>query len=176
MGSLYSGIYIHGLVQLSSLVRSKRHGTACAIGPKGKARTLGLRAPWGPYIQEVIYMGWVQLSFLVRPKRHGTVCAIGPKGEVRTIGPPAPSVPKAKLGHSVCVRHGVLIFRKLCTWVGFNYSSWLGPKDTEPRALSVPKAKLGHSVCVRHGVFILRKLYTWVGFNYPLWFGSKGAE
>ena len=43
---------------------------ACTIGPKGEARTLGLRAPWGPYIQEIIYMGWVQLSFLVRPKNN----------------------------------------------------------------------------------------------------------
>merc|ERR1711895_128836 len=92
-------------VQLSSLVRSKRHGTACAIGPKGEARTLGLRAPWCPYIQEVIYMGWVQLSSLVRHKRHVTACAIGPKGEARTLGLRAASVPKTKLGHSDRVRH-----------------------------------------------------------------------
>ena len=46
-------------------------------------------------------------------------------------------VPKAKLGHLVCVRHGVLIFRKLYTWVGFNYPPWLGPKDTELCASSV---------------------------------------
>ena len=94
-----------GWVQLSSLVRSKRHGTACAIGHKGKARIFGLRAPWGPYIQEVIDMGWVQISSLVRSKRHGTACAIGPKGEARTLGPRTPSVPKVKLGHSVRVRH-----------------------------------------------------------------------
>ena len=53
------GPYIHkvkymGWVQLSSLVRPKRHGIACAIGPKGEARILGPRAPSGPYIQEVI--------------------------------------------------------------------------------------------------------------------------
>merc|ERR1712041_21408 len=137
-------------VQLSSLVRSKKHGIACAIGPKGEARTLGPHAPSGPYIQEFIYMGWVQLSSLVRPKKHRTACAIGPKGEARTLGPHAPSVPKAKLGHSVRVRHLVLIFRKLYTWVGFNYPPWLGPKNTEPRAPWVPKAKLGHSDCVRH--------------------------
>merc|ERR1712175_1888 len=71
------------------------------LGPKDTE----LRAPWGPYIQEVIYMGWVQLSFLVRPKRHGTACAIGPKGEARTLGPRAPSVPKAKLGHRDHVCH-----------------------------------------------------------------------
>ena len=122
----------------------------CAIGPKGKARTLGLHAPLGLYIQEVIYMGWVQLSSLGRPKRHGTVCIIGPKGEARTLGLRVSLVPKAKLGHSVRVRHRVLIFRKLYTWVGFNYPPWLGPKNTEPRAPSVPKAKLGHSARVRH--------------------------
>ena len=83
-------------------------------------------------------MGWVQLSPLVRPKRDGTACAIGQKVEARTLGPCAPSVPKAKLGHSVCVHHGVLIFRKLNTWVGFNYHPWLGPKDMELRAPSVP--------------------------------------
>merc|ERR1712089_943 len=94
-----------GWVQLSSLVRPKRHGTACTIGPKGEARTMGPRAPSGPYIQEVIYMGWVQLSSLVRAKRDGTACAIGPKGEARTLGPRAPSVQKAKLGHSDRVRH-----------------------------------------------------------------------
>merc|ERR1711867_222370 len=128
---------------LSSLVRPKRHRTACAIGPKGEARTHGSHVPSGPYIQEVIYMGWVQLSSLVMSKRQGTACTIGPKGEARTLGPRAPSVPKAKLGHSVCMCHGVLIFRKLYTWVEFNYPPWLGPKDTEPRASSVPKAKLG---------------------------------
>ena len=62
----------------------------CAIGPKGEARTLGLRVTLGPYIQEVMYMGWVQLSSLVRAKKYGTACAIGPKGEARTLGPCAP--------------------------------------------------------------------------------------
>merc|ERR1711867_323841 len=90
------------------------------------------------------------ITSLVRPKRHGTVCAIGPKGKARTLGPRAPLVPKAKLGHSVCVCHGVLIFRKLYTWVGFNHPPWLGPKDTELRTPLVPKAKLGHSARVRH--------------------------
>ena len=37
-----------GWVQLSFLVRAKRQGTACGIGPKGEARTLGLRAPLVP--------------------------------------------------------------------------------------------------------------------------------
>ena len=69
-----------GWVQLSSLVRAKRHVTACAIGPKGEARRLGPCAPSVSYIQEVVYMGWVEVSFLVRVKRHGTACAIGPKG------------------------------------------------------------------------------------------------
>ena len=32
-----------GLVQLLSLVTDKRHGSACAIVPKGKAITLGVR-------------------------------------------------------------------------------------------------------------------------------------
>ena len=63
-----------GWVQLSSLVRPKIHGTTCDIGPKDEART------------------------------HGTTCAIGPQGEAKTLGPRAPSVPKAKLGHSDCVR------------------------------------------------------------------------
>ena len=85
---------------------------------------------------------------MVRHKRHGTACAIGPKGEARTLGPCAPSVPKAKLGHSVCVHHRVLIFRKLYTWVRFNNPPWLGPKDTELRVPLVPKAKLGHRKCV----------------------------
>ena len=69
-----------GWVQLSSLVRPKRHGTVCAIGPKCEARTLGLRAPWCPYIQKVIYM----VGFKYKPW-------LDPKDtELR-----APSVPKA---------------------------------------------------------------------------------
>ena len=104
-----------GWVQLSSLVRSKRHGTACAIGPKGEASTLGLRASWGPYIQKVIYM----VGFKYNPW-------LGPKD----TEPRALLVPKVKLGHSVCVCHGVLIFRKLYKWVWFNYLPWLGPKNT----------------------------------------------
>ena len=31
-----------------------------------------------------------------------------------------PLVPKVQLGHSNCVHHQVLIFRKLRTWAGFN--------------------------------------------------------
>ena len=67
-----------------------------------------------------------------------------PCGYVTVIrwGTRANTVYQAKLGHSVCVHHGVLIFRKLYTWVVFNYPPWLGPKDTEPRAPLVPKAKL----------------------------------
>ena len=118
-------------------------------------------------------MGWVQLSSLVKSKRHGTACAIGLKGEARTLGLRAPSVPKAKLGHSVCVHHGVLIFRKLYTWVGFNYPPWLGPKVTEPCASLVPKVKLGYTDRVHHLVFIFRKLFALVGFNYPPWLGPK---
>ena len=82
-------------------------------------------------------MGCVQLSSLVRPKRHGNAYAIGPKGEARTLELRAPLVTKAKLGHLVCMFHGVLIFRNLYTWVGFNYPSWLGPKDMESRGPSV---------------------------------------
>ena len=100
-------------------------------------------------------MGWVQLSSLVRPKRQGTACVIGPKGEARIHGPRASSVPRAKLGHSDHVRHRVFIFRKLFTWVGFNYHPWLGPKDTKLRASLVPKAKIGYTDRVRHR------------FNYP---------
>merc|ERR1711873_144074 len=85
--------------------RSYDTWTACAIGTKGEARTLGLRAPSGPYIHELKYMGWVQLSSLVRPKIHGTACAIGPTGEARTLRPRVPSVQKVKLGHSDRVRH-----------------------------------------------------------------------
>ena len=67
---------------------------------------------------------------------------------VNRWGMRANTVYQAKLGHSVCVHHGVLIFRKLYIWVGFNYSPWLGHKDTELRAPSVLKAKLGHSARV----------------------------
>ena len=95
-------------------------------------------------------MGWVQLSSLVMAKRHGIACTISPKGKGRTLGLHAPSVQKAKLGYSVRVCHPVLIFRKMYTWVVFNYPPWLWPKDTEPRASLVPKAKLGHSARVRH--------------------------
>ena len=144
-----------GWVQLSSLVRPERHGTVCIIGPKGKARIHGLHVSSGLYIQEVIYMGWVQLSSLVRPKRQGTACVIGPKGEARIHGPYVSSVPKVKLGHSDHVRHRVFIFRKLFTWVGFNYHPWLGPKDTKLRASLVPKAKIGYTDRVHHR------------FNYP---------
>ena len=56
-------------------------------------------------------MGCVKLSSLVRAKRHGNACAICPKGEASTLGLRAPLVPKAKLGHSDCVRHRVFIFR-----------------------------------------------------------------
>ena len=48
------------------------------------------------------------------------------------------------------MRHQVLIFTKLNTWVGCNYHTWLCPKDTELRAPSVPKAKLGQFDYVRH--------------------------
>ena len=166
-------------VQPSSLVRSKRHGTACAIGHKGEARILSLHAPWGPYIQEVIYMGSVQLSSLVRPKRHGTACVISPKGEARTLGPRAPSVPKAKLGHLVRYAIGpkgeARILGLRAPWGPYIqeviYMGWVQlsslvrskrhgtacaicPKG-EARTLGlraplVPKAKLGHLVCVQH--------------------------
>ena len=69
---------------------------------------------------------------------------------VNRWGTRANTVYQAKLGHSVCVHHGVLIFRKLYTWVGFNYPPWLVPKDTELRAPSVTKVKLGHLARVCH--------------------------
>ena len=92
-----------GWVQLSFLVRAKRHGTACAIGPKCEVRTLGLRAPFVSYIEEVVYMGWVLLSSLVRAKRHGSACAIGPKGKARTLGVRVRLITNLKLGHTACV-------------------------------------------------------------------------
>ena len=55
-----------------------------------------------------------------------------------------PSVPKAKLGHSNCVRHRVILPLVMAI-LGFLTIPWLGPKDTEPHASSVPKAKLGHT-------------------------------
>ena len=73
------------------------------------------------------------------------MCTIGPKGEVRTHRPHAPSVPKEKLGNSNCMCHLVLIFRKLSTWVGFNYPPRLCPKDTDLNAPSAPNGKLGHT-------------------------------
>ena len=89
-------------------------------------------------------MGWVQLSSLVRAKRHGTACAIGPKGKARTFEPRAPSVPKAKLGHSNCMCHRVILPLVMAI-LGFLTIPWLGPKDTELRVTSVPKAELGHT-------------------------------
>ena len=77
--------------------------------------------------------------------RNQRACVIGSKDKGSTLKPRAPYVPKAKIGHSVRMSHGVLIFRKLYTLVGFNYPYWLGPKDTESRATLVPKSKLGHT-------------------------------
>merc|ERR1712089_93390 len=148
-----SGPYIQeviymGWVQLSSLVRPKKHGTACAIGPKGEARTFEPRVPSG-YL--TASNGYIVFPYhpLVRPKRHGTTCAIGPKGEARTHRPRAPSVPKVKLGHSNRVRHRVILPLVMAI-LGFLTIPWLGPKDTEPRAPTDPKAKLGHTDRVRH--------------------------
>ena len=78
------------------------------------------------------------------------MCTIGPKGEVRTHRPHVPLVPKEKLGNSNCMCHLVLIFRKLSTWVGFNYPPRLGPKDTDLNAPSAPNGKLGHTDHMRH--------------------------
>ena len=52
-----------GWIQLSSLVRSKRHGTACAIGPKGEARTF---EPHGHRVL-ILPLVMVTLSFLTIP-------------------------------------------------------------------------------------------------------------
>merc|ERR1711867_45707 len=65
-----------------------------------------------------------------------TIPWLGPKD----TEPRATLVPKAKLGHSNCVRHqGILPL--VMAILGFLTIPWLGPKDTEPRARSVPKAK-----------------------------------
>ena len=82
--------------------------------------------------------------------RNQRACVIGSKDKGSTLKPRAPYVPKAKIGHSVRMSHGVLIFRKLYTLVGFNYPHWLDIKDMELCAPSFPKAMLGHSDCVRH--------------------------
>ena len=76
-----------GCVQLSSLVRYKRHGIACAIGPIGEARTFEPHVPSGPYIQEVIlHLVMVMLGFL-------TIAWLGQKDRELL----APLFPKAKL-------------------------------------------------------------------------------
>ena len=162
-----------GWVKLSFLVRPKRHRTACAIGSKDKARTQGLCAlmvqntkvghlnlVWHRILIYMKLYTWVRFNFPpsfcpkdmeplvpMGPKGklgHRTVCTICPKGEARTLRLHAPLIPKAKLGHSNCVWHQIIIFIKLFIWVGFNYPPWLGPKDTEPLAPSVPKAKQEH--------------------------------
>ena len=94
-----------GWVQLSSLVRPKRHGTACAIGPKGEARTLGLRAPSVPKVK-LGHSERVRHQVLIFWQLYAWVGFnyppwLGPKDtELR-----APLVPKAKLGHSDRMRH-----------------------------------------------------------------------
>ena len=54
----------------------------------------------------------------------------------------APSFLKAKVGYSNHLENQILMFIKLSISVGFNYPSWLGPKDRELHALLVPKATL----------------------------------
>ena len=103
-----------GWVQLSSLVRPKRHGTACAIGPKGEARTHGtacaigpkgkartfeLRASSGYLTPSNGYIGFPYYP-LVRPERHRTHALSVPKAKLGHTEPRATSVPKAKLGHT----------------------------------------------------------------------------
>ena len=91
MGQKYLLTPSNGYIGFSyhPLVRPKRHGTACAIGPKGEARTHRLCAPSGLYIQEVILpLVMVILGFL-------TIPWLGPKD----TEPHAPLVPKEKLGH-----------------------------------------------------------------------------
>ena len=77
------------------LVRAKRHGIACNIGPKGEARTFELRASSG-YLTPS--NGYIEFPYypLVRPKRHRTACAIGPKGEARTHGTACDIGPKGE--------------------------------------------------------------------------------
>ena len=82
--------------------------------------------------------------------RNKRVCDIGSKDKGSTLKPRAPYVPKTKIGHSVGMSHGVLIFRKLYTLVGFNYHQWSDIKDMELCAQLFPKAMLEHSDCVRH--------------------------
>ena len=81
-----------GWVQLSSLVRSKRHVTACAIGPKGEARTLGLRAP-SVSKAKLGYLARVHYWSPRRSQDTWPVCAISPKGEARSLGLRASSGP-----------------------------------------------------------------------------------
>ena len=81
----------------------------------------------------VVFSKMIILGFL-------TILWLGPKDtELR-----ATSVPKAKLGHSNCVRHQVIL-PLVMVILGFLIIPWLGPKDTEPCETSVPKAKLGHT-------------------------------
>ena len=122
--SLYSGSYL----TLSNsyigfpyhlLVRPKRHGTACAIGPKGKARTHGPPMHWDLLFWKL--STWVRFNYpprlgpkstepcvLLVPKvklGHTDCMPISPKFEARTHRLHAPSVPKVKLGHTDRVHH-----------------------------------------------------------------------
>ena len=111
------------------MVRSKRHRTACAIGPKGEARTHGPRVPSVPkaklgYSNRVRH--WVILPLVMAILGFLTIPWLGPKD----TEPRATSVPKVKLGHT----------EPRATSVP---KAKLG--HTEPCATSVPKAKLGHT-------------------------------
>ena len=136
-----------GWVQLSSLVRPKRHGTACAIGPKGEARTLGLRAS---------LVVKAKLGHLARVRHRSQrrsyytwpVCAISPKGEAWTLGLRVPSGPYIQ----EVVYMGWVQLSSLVRAKRHGTACAIGPKGEArtlgPRAPSVPKAKLGHSVRV----------------------------
>ena len=65
-----------------------------------------------------------------------TIPWLGPK----YTEPRVTSVPKAKLGHSNCVRHRVILPLVMAI-LGFLTIPWLGPKDTETACDIGPKGE-----------------------------------
>ena len=119
------------------------------ICPKGEARTVEPRAPWGYLTPINGYIGFPYYP-LVRPKRHGTACDIGPKGEARTLGLRAPSGPYIhKVKYMGWVKLSSLVRSKrhgtACAIGPIGEARTLGL-----RAPSVLKAKLEHTGSVRH--------------------------
>ena len=73
------------------LVRPKRHGTTCAISPKGEARTHGPRAPSVPKAK-LGYSDRVHHRSQRRSQDTRTAFTIGPKGEARIFRLPLDSI------------------------------------------------------------------------------------